>query len=241
MVLKMAHAKEVSQSEEPKLHKVISELAEEADLPKPKVFIVHTDTPNAFATGRDPKHGVVAVTTGILQVLNDDELRGVLGHELAHIKNRDMLVSAIASAMAIGVMMIARMMFWVSLFGRRSGGYGAMAGMGALLIGMIVAPLAASLLRAAISRSRENGADVEGSRITGTPLALASALEKIETYSSSRPMEVNQAIAPLFIINPLKGGNFVTGLFRTHPPTAQRVKNLQKIAEDMQPGGVRWR
>ena len=240
MVLRMAGAKEVSEAEEPRLHQMVTELADKAGIPKPKVFIVHNDAPNAFATGRSPKHGVIAATTGIMRVLSEEELRGVLGHELGHIRNRDMLVSAIAAAMAIAIMMAARLLFWASLFGRRSGGYGAMVGIGAMLIGMIVAPLAASLVRAAISRSRESGADEAGARITGTPLALASALEKIENYSRARPMQVNQAVAPLFIINPLKGGDFVSGLFRTHPPTEHRVRRLRELAKKMEPRLIRY-
>lgn len=232
LALRMAGAREVSEDQEPRLHNMVAEVASQAGLPKPKVYVVHNDTPNAFATGRNPKHAVVAVTTGITRILDERELRAVLGHELGHIRNRDMLINAVVAAIAIAIMMVARMAFWASLFGGRSRGYGAMIGIGGLLIGMIVAPLAASLIRAAISRARESGADETGARITGTPLALASALEKMEQAVHVRPMEVNPAISHLFIVNPLRGGDFVMGLFRTHPPIGKRVERLNEIARE---------
>jgi heat shock protein HtpX len=210
---------------------MVEEVASQAGLPKPKVYMVHNDTPNAFATGRNPEHAVVAVTTGIVRILDERELRAVLGHELGHIRNRDMLINAIVAAIALTIMIVARIAFYASLFGGRSrGGYGGMIGIGGLLIGFIVAPLAAAIIRAAISRARESAADETGAQITGTPLALASALEKMEQAVHARPMEVSPALSHLFIVNPLKGGDFVMGLFRSHPPIPQRVARLNEIA-----------
>ena len=231
LALRMAGAREVTPDQEPQLHAMVEEVAYQAKLPKPKVYVVHNDTPNAFATGRNPKHAVVAVTTGIRRILNDRELRAVLGHELGHIRNRDMLINAVVAAIAIAIMVVARIAFWGALFGGRGrGGYGGLISIGALLIGFIVAPLAAALIRAAISRARESAADETGAQITGTPLALASALEKMQQAVHVRPMEVNPAISHLFIVNPLKGGDFVMGLFRSHPPIQQRIERLNEIA-----------
>ena len=225
LALRMAGAREVTPDEEPRLHQMVEEVAYQAKLPKPKVYLVHNDAPNAFATGRNPNHAVVAVTTGIRRILDERELRAVLGHELGHIRNRDMLINAVVAAVAIAIMVVARIAFWGALFGRRSP-----VGLGAILIGIIVAPLAAAIVRAAISRGRESAADETGAQITGTPLALASALEKMQQAVQTRPMEVNPAISHLFIVNPLKGGDFVMGLFRSHPPIPQRVKRLNEIA-----------
>ncbi len=234
LALRMAGAREVTPDQEPQLHQMVEELAYQAKLPKPKVYLVQNDAPNAFATGRNPKHAVVAVTTGIRRILDERELRAVLGHELGHIRNRDMLINAVVAAVAIAIMVVARMMFWASLFGGRSRtGYGGLISIGAILIGFIVAPLAAALVRAAISRARESAADETGAQITGTPLALASALEKMQQAVQARPMEVNPAISHLFIVNPLKGGDFVMGLFRSHPPIPERVERLNQIARKM--------
>ncbi len=228
LALRMAGAREVTPDEEPQLHQMVEEVASQAELPKPKVYLVHNDAPNAFATGRNPEHAVVAVTTGIRRILDERELRAVLGHELGHIRNRDMLINAVVAAVAIAIMVVARIAFWGALFGRRSP-----VGMGAILIGIIVAPLAAAIVRAAISRGRESAADETGAQITHTPLALASALEKMQQAVQARPMEVNPAIYHLFIVNPLKGGDFVMGLFRSHPPIPQRVERLNQIARKM--------
>ncbi len=234
LALRMAGAREVTPDEEPQLHQMVEEVAYQAKLPKPKVYVIQTDAPNAFATGRNPKHAVVAVTTGIRRILDERELRGVLGHELGHIRNRDMLINAVVAAVAIAIMVVARIAFWGAVFGGRSrGGYGGMIAIVALLIGFIVAPLAAAIVRAAISRARESAADETGAQITGTPLALASALEKMQQAVQTRPMEVNPAISHLFIVNPLKGGDFVMGLFRSHPPIPQRVERLNQIARKM--------
>ncbi len=228
LALRMAGAREVTPDEEPQLHQMVEEVAHQAKLPKPKVYLVHNDAPNAFATGRNPEHAVVAVTTGIRRILDERELRAVLGHELGHIRNRDMLINAVVAAVALAIMVVARIAFWGALFGRRSP-----IGLGAILIGIIVAPLAAAIVRAAISRARESAADETGAQITRTPLALASALEKMQQAVQARPMEVNPAISHLFIVNPLKGGDFVMGLFRSHPPIPQRVERLNQIARKM--------
>ncbi len=225
LALRMSGSREVTPDEEPQLHKMVEVVAYQAKLPKPKVYLVHNDAPNAFATGRNPEHAVVAVTTGIRRILDERELRAVLGHELGHIRNRDMLINAVVAAVALAIMVVARIAFWGALFGRRSP-----IGLGAILIGFIVAPLAAAIVRAAISRGRESAADETGAQITGTPLALARALEKMQQAVQARPMEVNPAISHLFIVNPLKGGDFVMGLFRSHPPIAKRIERLNEIA-----------
>ncbi|TEU01685.1 MAG: protease HtpX [Dehalococcoidia bacterium] len=234
LALRMAGAREVTPDEEPQLHRMVEEVAHQAKLPKPKVYVVHNDAPNAFATGRNPDHAVVAVTTGIRRILDERELRAVLGHEMGHIRNRDMLINAVVAAIALAIMVVARMAFWAAVFGGRArSGYGGLISIGALLIGFIVAPMAAAIIRAAISRARESAADEPGAQITRTPLALASALEKMQEAVQRRPMEVNPAISHLFIVNPLKGGDFVMGLFRSHPPIPQRIERLNESARKM--------
>ncbi|MEE8347087.1 MAG: M48 family metalloprotease, partial [Dehalococcoidia bacterium] len=201
LVLRMTGAREVTPDQEPHLHRIVDEVSAMAGMPKPKVYIMQNDAPNAFATGRDPKHAAVAVTTGIMRILDDRELTAVLGHELGHIRNRDILVSAIAAAIgsAIGILP------WLFFFGfGRSRGGGGYLQIIALLVTLILAPMAAAMIRFAISRQREFGADETGAQITHTPLALASALEKLESYSQARPMKVNPAVSHLFIVNPLK-------------------------------------
>ncbi|HHB75594.1 MAG TPA: zinc metalloprotease HtpX [Desulfobulbus sp.] len=225
MALAMNRAREVSEAEEPELHQIVAGLARRAGLPKPRVYIVDNPTPNAFATGRNPEHAAVAVTTGILQVLNREELAGVLGHELGHIKNRDILISSIAAVMAGAISYLATMAQWAMIFG---GGRSDDEGGGnpiAMLLMMIVAPLAASLIQMAISRSREYIADRTGAEICGHPEALASALQKLSTYNKQRPMQVNPASAQMYIVNPLKSGA-IAGLFSTHPPMEERIRRL---------------
>ena len=224
MALAMNRAREVSEAEAPELHQIVAQLASRAGIPKPRVYIVDNPTPNAFATGRNPEHAAVAVTTGILQVLNREELEGVLGHELGHIKNRDILISSIAAVMAGAISYMATMAQWAMIFGGgrddEDGGNPI-----AMLVMMIVAPLAASLIQMAISRSREFIADRTGAEICGHPKALASALQKLSTYNAQRPMQVNPATAQMYIVNPLRGGGLMS-LFSTHPPMEERIRRL---------------
>ena len=224
MALAMNRAREVSEAEAPDLHQLVANLAARAGLPKPKVYVVDNPTPNAFATGRNPEHAAVAVTTGIMQVLNREELEGVIGHELGHIKNRDILISSIAAVMAGAISYLATMAQWAMIFG---GGRDSEEGGNpiATLVMMIVAPLAASLIQMAISRSREYIADATGAEICGHPKALASALQKLANYNKQQPMEVNPASAQMYIVNPLSGGS-LAGLFSTHPPMEERIRRL---------------
>jgi heat shock protein HtpX len=232
IALKMSGAYEVSPAEAPELHRLVEQLAERARLPKPAVYIIDSDAPNAFATGRSPSKGAVAVTRGIMRLLKQDELAGVIAHELAHIKHRDTLISSIAATVAGAITMLADMATWAMIFGgfggsedEEEGGLGELAGS---LVFIIVAPLAAMLIQLAISRSREFSADAGGARILGDSLPLASALEKLEQGADRHPMEVNPATSPLYIINPLHGGGLL-GLFRTHPATAERVARLRAM------------
>jgi heat shock protein HtpX len=224
VALAMSGAREVSPADAPQLHGLVADLAGRAGLPKPRVYIIASPTPNAFATGRNPEHSAVAVTQGLLQVLNQDELAGVLAHELGHIRNRDVLISSIAAVMAGAISYLATMAQWAMIFGgrsRRQGG-GNLAG---TLVMMIVAPIAAALIQMAISRSREYEADVTGARIHGNPQALASALKRLEESNQSRPMQVNPATAQMYIVNPLTKGN-LANLFSTHPPVQERISKL---------------
>jgi heat shock protein HtpX len=231
IALRMAGAREVSPEEAPQLHGIVEELAYRAGLPKPRVAIVESPSPNAFATGRDQNHSLVAVTTGILQILNREELLAVLGHELAHVKNRDILVTSIAATIAGAITMVAHMLQFAAFFG----GFGGRSDDGegtnpiAALAMIILAPIAALLIQMAVSRSREYGADDTGAHIVGDPLALASALEKLEALTKRVPLPVNPAVAPLFIVNPLPG-QFIANLFSTHPPIEERIKRLRRMA-----------
>jgi heat shock protein HtpX len=231
IALRMAGAREVSPEEAPQLHAIVDELAYRAGLPKPRVAVVESPSPNAFATGRDPNHSLVAVTTGILQILNRDELLAVLAHELGHVKNRDILVTSIAATIAGAITMVAQMMQFAAFFGGLGGRNDDGEGTNpiAALAMIFLAPIAAMVIQMAVSRSREYGADDTGARIVGDPLALASALEKLETWSQRVPLPVNPAVAPLFIVNPLRG-QFVANLFSTHPPIEDRIKRLRQMA-----------
>ncbi len=231
VALAMSGAHEVSPADAPELHRMVEELAMNARLPKPRVYVINTPSPNAFATGRDPKHAAVAATTGIMQLLSYDELRGVMAHELAHIKNRDTLIQTIVATIAGTIMFLAQMAQFAALFGglgRSDDDEGGMNPIG-LLVSIIVAPIAATLIQMAISRSREYAADAGGAQISGQPMALASALQRLEAGAHVRPMQVNPATAHLFIVNPFKGGG-LSGLFSTHPPIAERVARLQQLA-----------
>ncbi|MDK2825289.1 MAG: heat shock protein HtpX [Methanolobus sp.] len=234
IVLKMYRAQEVTSVEAPQLYGIVQKLAMRANLPMPKVYIVNTAMPNAFATGRDPQHAAVAATTGILDLLNAEELEGVLAHELSHVKHRDTLISAIAATIAGVITMIATWVKWAAIFGgfggRDSEGGGNIIGFLALAI---VAPIAATIIQLAISRSREFAADEEGARISQKPWALASALEKLEYGSNNyRPrrgdVQASETTAHMFIVNPLKGHSLMN-LFRTHPATDERIRRLRAM------------
>jgi len=229
IVLAMYRAKEVSYSEAPDLYSIVLNLTQKANLPMPKLYIIPSDTPNAFATGRNPHHAAVAVTSGILKLLNKDELEGVLGHELSHIKHRDILISSIVATVVGAIMMLAHMARWMAIFGgfRRSDEDSS--GIFELLAMIIIAPIAAVLIQLAISRAREYSADEGSAKITGKPLSLASALEKLEAYSKRIPMDVNPSTAHMFIVNPLKGKD-ILALFSTHPPVEKRIERLRKLA-----------
>ncbi|AEH24635.1 zinc metalloprotease HtpX [Pyrococcus yayanosii] len=232
IVLSWYGARIVDEHEAPELHRIVEKLAMGAGIPKPRVAIVPSPTPNAFATGRDPEHAVVAVTEGLLHILNRDELEGVIAHEISHIKNRDTLIQTLAAVMAGAIMVLVRMASWSLWFG----GYDEDRDSGnliGLILAIVLAPIAAMLIQLAISRSREYLADETGARISGKPHALASALLKIEQAVRHRPMrEGNPATAPLFIVNPFRGVSF-SELFSTHPPTEKRVERLRRIAMEM--------
>lgn len=233
IVLKMYRAKEVSPAEAPNLHRIVDGLVMKAGIPKPKVYIVQSGMPNAFATGRDPKHAAVAATTGILELLSYEEMEGVLAHELAHVKNRDTLISAIAATLAGVVTMLAHWAQIAAIFGGLGGRDDDNGGIIGLIVMIFVAPIAATLIQLAISRSREYAADAEGASISRKPWALASALEKLEygnSHYSPRVSDVQaqESSAHMFIVNPLKGGA-IQSLFSTHPATDERVRRLKAM------------
>ena len=230
IVLAMYRAKPLSQSDAPELFEIIGELTRKIGMPMPKVYLVQHESPNAFATGRGPSHAAVAVTTGILQLLSRDELRGVLAHELGHVRNRDILVMSIAATIAGAIAMLASWARWGLMFGgrrdRRSGGGLELV---ALLLMLILAPLAATLIQLAISRTREYGADESGTRLTGSPSGLMNALRKLDEHSRRIPLTgINPATAHLCIVNPLRG-EALAALFSTHPPIAKRIERLQAL------------
>ncbi|MGB0651960.1 MAG: zinc metalloprotease HtpX [Thermoplasmatota archaeon] len=223
-------AKIVTEAESPRLYRIVRRLAMQADLPMPQVAIIPMGVPNAFATGRNPKNAVVAATEGILRMLDDDELEGVMAHELAHVKDRDMLVMSLAATVAGAVTFAARMLFWGSLFGGGNDNRNP-ATLAIGLVFMILAPVAAMVVQLAISRQREFKADAVGAKISGKPWALASALEKMEAIAKGHPMDArhaNPSTASLFIVNPFRGGGFAK-LFSTHPQTADRVARLRQM------------
>jgi heat shock protein HtpX len=232
IVLAVHRAREVAVDDAPRLHAMVEELAIGAGIPKPRVFVVEDGHANAFATGRSPSRGVVAVTTGLLDLLNERELRGVLAHEIAHVRNRDVLVSSIAAALASAITYIASVMQFSALFGgsqgQQEGEEGGGSPLGGLLLAL-VAPLAATLVQLGISRSREYLADDTGARISGEPEALASALEKLARGAEEVPSRAEPATASLFIVNPLTGAGGVLGLFSTHPPMGERVRRLRAM------------
>jgi heat shock protein HtpX len=236
MVLSMYHATPVTESEQPVLYSIVRNLSQKGNLPMPKVYIVEEDTPNAFATGRNPEHAAVCVTSGIMRILNKDELSGVLGHELTHVKNRDILIGSIAATVAGAISMLAMMAEWGAMFT----GFG---GRGedkddnfiALIAMAIIAPLVASLIQLAISRQREYAADKGGANLSGAPLSLASALNKLEAGNNAEPMpdsKMANITAHMFIVNPLRGGGFKK-LFSTHPATEDRIARLKEMAKGL--------
>jgi heat shock protein HtpX len=229
IVLRMYKAQEVSPSQAPELFTLVRNLTLQASLPMPKVYVIPEDTPNAFATGRDENHAVVAVTEGILRILNREELAGVIAHELAHIKNKDMLISSIAATLAGAIVMLANMAQWAAFFG---GGERDRDGEGGGIVGLIVmailAPLAATIIQMTISRSREYLADEGGAKISGKPYGLAGALEKLSRAAIAAPMDANPSTAHMFIVNPLSGRSLMN-LFSTHPPVEERVARLRAM------------
>lgn len=233
IVLAAYRARELAPEESPMLHKMVAELAREAGIPKPRICVIPDESPNAFATGRNPQHAVVAVTNGIMRLLSPEELRGVVAHEMGHILNRDILVQSVAGVMGTVIMFLANMLQWAAIFGGRdrdseSGGpFGAMAG----LLLAILAPIAASLIQFAISRSREYLADATGARLSKSPQSLASALAKLDAYSRQIPMQsATPATENMFIVNPFSGRGGITSLFTTHPPIQDRIARLQQMA-----------
>lgn len=228
LVLMSYGAKEVSEAEAPRLYAIVRRLAQQANLPMPRVYIIPTDSLNAFATGRNPQHAAVAATEGILRALSDDELEGVMAHELAHIKHRDILIGTIVATMAGAITFVARMAAFAGMFGgsRDRENSNPIAELALILL----APIAAMLIQFAVSRSREFAADAGGAAICKKPLSLANALRKLQVASERLPMETaGQATAHLFIVNPLRGGG-VLKLFSTHPPTEERIARLQELA-----------
>ncbi|MEQ8676595.1 MAG: zinc metalloprotease HtpX [Aggregatilineales bacterium] len=232
LALRFSGASEVSPEDAPELHQLVESLALRAEIPKPRVYMIESDLPNAFATGRSPQHGAVAVTTGIMRLLMPDELAGVIAHELAHIKHRDTLISSVAATIGGAVTMLADMAMWVLIFGGLGGQDDEDDGIAGIVGGVLMiflAPLAAILIQMAISRSREFSADASGARILGNPLPLASALEKLEAQSMQAiPEQVNPSTAHLYIVNPLHGGG-IADLFRTHPKTEERIERLRRM------------
>ena len=228
IALSMYRAKPVTREELPRAYQIVERLTQKIGLPMPKIYVIPTESPNAFATGRNPQHASVAVTHGILGLLTDEELEGVLAHELGHVNNRDILISSVAATIAGAITMLASMGRWAMIFGGMEGGdrdrRGGGGGLAALLM-LIVAPIAASLIQLAVSRSREYQADATGAHFTGNPYALASALQKLDAYSQRVPMMASPSTAHLFIIQPLLGMNFAN-LFSTHPPIAKRIERL---------------
>ncbi len=234
LALAASRAKELQPGQLPEVEQIVASLAQRENMPMPRLYVINSPQPNAFATGRSPRHAAVAVTSGILEVLTRQELEGVLAHELSHVRNRDILIGTVAATIAAALSFLTRMAFWGGLGGDRrdSGPLGAIAG----IIAIIVAPLAAMIIQMAISRSREYQADRSGAEMTGSPLALASALRKLEMGTSRVPMPVNQAVAQLYIADPLKafgrrsgrGGGFAK-LFSTHPPIPERIERLEKM------------
>lgn len=234
MALRAYNAQPLAESQVPELYELVRELCRKAELPMPRLYVIPTDVPNAFATGRDPEHAAVAVTEGILSMLNRDELAGVISHELSHVKHRDTLIMILSASIATAISYIANIAQWAAIFGTARDEDGNRSNPIALIVTIVIAPLAASLIQFALSRSREYMADASGARICGKPLALASALLKLDDYAHHRVIpDAKPATSGLFIINPLAGVGGVANLFSTHPSTEERVKKLREIAAEM--------
>ncbi len=229
MVLRAYNAQPLDPTSAPELYGIVTELAQAARIPTPRLYLIDSDTPNAFATGRNPRHAAVAVTRGIMRICNRDELKGVIGHELSHVINRDILTSTIAATLAGAIMMIASFLRWGALFGFGGGDDERGGGIVELIVLAILAPIAASLIQLAISRTREYQADASGARLTHHPLYLASALRKLESANERIPMDAGPATAHLFIVNPLSAKG-LTRLFSTHPPIEERIRRLEQMA-----------
>lgn len=229
IVLKMYKARELSPGDAPHIHKVVEEMSQTAGIPKPRIFLIPQDSPNAFATGRNPENAVVAVTNGIVNILNPDELKGVLAHELGHIANRDILIQTVAAVLAGAIVFIANIMQWTAIFGigndDEEGGNPITA-----LAMAFLAPIAAGLIQMAISRSREYLADSTGARLAGNPLHLAGALGKLDAASKQLPMQGSPATENMFIVSPFRGKG-ATSLFATHPPIEERIARLRSMAQ----------
>lgn len=234
MALRAYNAQPLAESQVPELYELVRELCRKAELPMPRLYVIPTDVPNAFATGRDPEHAAVAVTEGILSMLNRDELAGVISHELSHVKHRDTLIMTLSASIATAISYIANIAQWAAIFGTARDEDGNRSNPIALIVTIVIAPLAASLIQFALSRSREYMVDASGARICGKPLALASALLKLDDYAHHRVIpDAKPATSGLFIINPLAGVGGVANLFSTHPSTEERVKKLREIAAEM--------
>jgi heat shock protein HtpX len=234
MVLKAYNAQELDAAAAPELYSIVQELAQEAHIPVPRMYLIDTDAPNAFATGRSPHHAAVAVTRGILRICSRDELKGVLGHELSHVINRDILTSSIAATLAGAIMILASMARWGAIFGGFGGGGDddRRGGMVELLLMAFLAPLAATMIQLAVSRTREYQADASGAHLTHHPLYLASALRKLEVANERMPMDAGPATAHLFIVNPLTAQQgLMSRLFSTHPPLEERIRRLEHMAK----------
>ncbi len=228
IVLSMYRAQELSPSDAPLVHQILEELAQQAGVPKPRLYLVPQDAPNAFATGRDPEHGAVAVTSGIMHLLPPEQLRGVLAHEMAHIAHRDILIQTVAGVIASAITAIANMLQWALIFGGRSRNGGGMNPLAAIAM-MILGPLAAALIQMAISRRREYMADAAGAQYCADPMALAGALSKLDSHSRRIPMDANPATENMFIVSPFSGSS-LNRLFSTHPPMEERIAKLQEMA-----------
>ena len=228
IVLRMYGAKQVTEADAPELYGIVRRLSRKAQMPMPKVYMIEGDQPNAFATGRNPKHAAVAVTSGIMRILSSDELTGVIGHELAHIQHRDILISTIAATIAGAISYLAQMAQWAAIFGNRSDDEEGGSPVAALVM-MIVGPIAALLIQMAISRSREYVADEGGARLAGNPRYLSNALKKLHTASQQIPMHATPATSHMFIVNPLSGGGLLK-LFSTHPPMEERIAKLESMS-----------